>query len=343
MLYYSSNGPTGSIKTDCEPYTPMLDISVMRYVLYSLLACAISVSPVYATDNSNFSVLTQNLNRLFNDVDDGQHEKVVSRYRYRKRIDQIVNKIHRQHETPEIIAIQEVENIDVLRDIAEGLTRKTGVRYQVILIEGFDSSGIDVGYLIQNQVSIKQQHQLFRKSRIKTSNSPLFTRPPLLVEVCFKPGCITLVNLHLRSMRGLRSHKKGKRVALKRLQQATALAQWVDHLQKQNPGLSLMLLGDFNALTPPDNFVDTAGTIRGKPVNHRVKYPAKDWIEDDLIDLTKNIDQSRRFSYVFKQQKQILDYMLVNQHFKPKLQSIAFSKIDQKFSDHAGLLANFVW
>jgi len=321
----------------------MPEISVIRTVIYSLLVCALFVSPVSATENFNFSILTQNLNRLFDDTDNGQHEKVVSRTIYRKRIARIVSKFHQQYKTPEIIAIQEVENIDVLKDIAEGLTSKTGVSYRVVLIEGFDSSGIDVGYLVQNRVSITQHHQLFRKSRIKTTNSPLFTRPPLLVDACFKPGCITLVNLHLRSMRGLRSHKKGKRVALKRLQQARVLAQWVDQLQKQNSELSLMLLGDFNALTPSDIFVDIAGTIRGKPDNHNVKYPARDWIEDDLIDLTENIDQSRRFSYVFKQQKQILDYMLVNRRFKPELQSIAFSRIDRKFSDHAGLLAKFAW
>ncbi len=321
----------------------MPEMSMIRYVIYSLLVCALSVLPVFAIEKSSFSILTQNLNQLFNHTDDGQHEKVVSRTVYRKRISRIVNKIQQEHKTPEIIAFQEVENIDILRDIADGLTSKTGVSYKAILFEGFDSSGIDVGYLIQNQVSIKQQHQLFRKKRIKSTNMPLFSRPPLLIEACFKPGCITLVNLHLRSMRGLRSHKKGRRVALKRLQQATVLAQWVDHLQKQSPKLSLILLGDFNALTPSDSFVDIAGTIRGKPVNQRVKYPARDWIADDLIDLTETIDQSRRFSYVYKQQKQILDYMLVNQRFKPKLRRIAFSQIDRKFSDHAGLLAKFAW
>ena len=242
---------------------------------------------VFADEVSHFSILTQNLKQLFNDVNDGQGEKVVSKYIYQKRIAQIVHKIHGHFNSPEIIAFQEVENIDVLRDIATRLADQVGIDYRAVLIEGFDSSGIDVGYLIQQHVSIKQKNQLFANHRVKSTNSPLFTRPPLLLEACFKAGCITLVNLHLRSMLGLRSHKKGKRVALKRLQQATTLAQWVEKMQRQNPDLSLMLLGDFNALTPSDKFADIAGTIRGNPSNNRTKYPAKDWIEDDLIDLTR--------------------------------------------------------
>ncbi len=309
-----------------------------------IILIALYLGPLaIAAEVEQFSVLTQNLNRLFNDIDDGNREYRSSSRRYRSRIARIANKIVRYYDAPDIVALQEVENINVVQDIANNVAKISNSKYQAILLEGFDRSGIDVGYLIKTHIDIKQQRQLLARTRLKSGKAPLFTRPPLLAEACFKSRCITLVNLHLRSMRGLRSHKKGKRVALKRLQQASTLAQWVEKTQTKNPDISLMLLGDFNALTPSDSFADIAGTIRGDPDNNRVKFPSKDLIRDDLFDLTENIDKSRRYSYVYKQQKQILDYMLVNQRFKPRLQSISFSPIDRNISDHAGLIARFSW
>ena len=318
-------------------------LSICRSCIVPLLISLFLSTQSNAAEVERFSILTQNLNRLFNDVDDGNREHRSSSRHYRIRITQIAKKIAIHYGAPDIVALQEVENIDVIQDLATKISKLSNSQYQAILLEGFDSSGIDVGYLIKTHIEIRQLRQLLTRARSKSGKAPLFTRPPLLTEACFKSKCITLVNLHLRSMRGLRSHKKGKRVALKRLQQASALAQWVENTQIQNPDISLILLGDFNALTPSDRFTDIAGTIRGKPDNNRVKYPTKDWIEDDLVDLTKNVEKSKRYSYVYKQQKQILDYMLVSQHFKPQLQSINFSKIDRDISDHAGLIANFTW
>ena len=314
-----------------------------RFCLICLSAVFLLAPQTVAAGRDSFSILSQNFNRLFNDIDDGNREYRSSRKYYRTRLDQIAKYIVREHDGPDIVALQEVENITVLKDITKSISRMTDLSYRAILIEGMDSSGIDVGFLVQTHIDIKQQRQLFTKDRLGSSHSPLFSRPPLLTEFCFKPGCITLVNLHLRSMRGLRSQNKGPRVALKRLQQASALAQWVEKIQTLAPDTSLMLLGDFNALTPSDRYADIAGTIRGNPDNKRVKYPSKDWIQDDLIDLTQRIDKSKRYSYIYKNQKQILDYMLVNRRFQPQLQSISFNPIDRKISDHAGLIARFVW
>jgi hypothetical protein len=35
--------------------------------------------------------------------------------------------------------------------------------------------------------------------------------------------------------------------------------------------------------------------------------------------------------------------MLINHQFKPRLKHIRFSQIDYRFSDHAGLIADFSW
>lgn len=312
-------------------------------VFINLILVALTAAPLSAAGQQSFTILSQNLDRLFDNVDDGNKEKIFSPQKYQDRLNAIAQKFNQKFKYPQIIALQEVENRNVLLDIAKTIKGNNGPAYQAILLEGNDRSGIDVGYLVQTNVNIKSYQQLFKNSLVKNSNAPLFSRPPLLVEACFDNACLTIVNVHLRSMLGLRSLKKGKRIALKRLSQANALAQWINDFQASNPQASVMLIGDFNALTPSDKYSDIVGTILGKPDNDEVKYPSSDWIKKDLVDLTRRIRKTDRYSYLYKGHKQILDYLLVNQNFSSVLQSIEFSPIDQKLSDHAGLLATFSW
>ena len=244
---------------------------------------------------------------------------------------------------PDIIALQEVENINVLNQISNQIHARLGITYKSILREGNDISGIDIGYLLHPRFRIDSISQLFKNDLLEYDKTPLFSRPPLYLQACIGSSCLSLLNLHLRSMRGLGPGPQGERVQLKRLAQAEAISHWIDNFQRAWPHKSLMVLGDFNALTPSDSYFDLIGTIRGDPNNLNKSIAAKDWVEDNLIDLTRKIPAKRRYSYIYHKKKQILDYMLVNTRFKPQLQNIAFSRIDYRFSDHAALIADFTW
>ena len=312
----------------------------LQVIYRILLAVSLSVfcllGPVASADT--IRIASQNLNRLFDDVDDGNHEKIETRKKFHQRLKSTAEVIVQQFQVAHIIAFQEVENINVLERLADQVAEQGGQEYRAILQPGNDISSINVGYLIRGDLRVKSTRQLFKANRI--GYAPLFSRPPLLVKVCLQ-SCLTLVNLHLRSMRGLRSAKKGKRVSSKRLKQANELAKWVDRFQSEHPQQSLMLLGDFNALTPHDGITDIVGTIIGDPDNNDVRFPSLDLVKRDLVDLTRQIPAADRFSYIYKGRQQILDYILINQNFKPKLKHIRFEKVNRAFSDHAGLLAEF--
>lgn len=281
------------------------------------------------------------MNRLFDDIDNG-NEKVETTARYRQRIENSARKIARDYDAPEIIALQEVENIAVLRDIADQLRKSGGPHYRAFLQEGNDLSGIDVGFLVDSSLKVRQSRQLFKNTRFRPGHSPLFSRPPLLIEVC-KINCLTLINVHLRSMRGLRSANKGSRVARKRIAQAEQLASWTDQFQNSNSESSLLITGDFNALQPADKYADIIGILIGNPDNRNKRYSGTDKIKNDLSNLIEAIHPDRRFSYIYKGKKQVLDYMLASRNFSSKLKIIRFGTIDRNFSDHAGLLARFSW
>ncbi|MFV2031396.1 MAG: hypothetical protein ACC663_02775 [Gammaproteobacteria bacterium] len=299
--------------------------------------------PTLSVAGGSLRILSQNMNRLFDSIDDGRNEKIVSEQKFRQRVNTAAGKITGQFGMPDIIALQEVENLNVLEQISSQVQKASGIQYQSVIREGNDISSINLAFLIRPKVEIRDVRQLFGRDLLRYDKTPLFSRPPLYLRACFESSCISLLNLHLRSMRGLRSGNRSKRVNLKRLAQATAVARWVDDFQRTRPQESLMLLGDFNALTPSDPILDVVGTIRGDPDNSKTSSVAKDWVGQDLVDLTRKIPAARRYSYIYRKKKQILDYMLVNVRFKPKLRSISFSRIDYRFSDHAALIAEFGW
>jgi endonuclease/exonuclease/phosphatase family metal-dependent hydrolase len=315
----------------------------LSLVLRPLLLAALILAALQPASAAPFIILSQNMNRLFDDIDDGNREKVLSRTEFRRRVVQAVRKFAEDYSMPQIIALQEVENLNVLQQIAAQIREQHEVDYQLVLLPGQDPSGINLGFMVQSGIVIRTQQQLFRDRKLSFDGSHLFSRPPLHLEVCYQSRCLSLLNLHLRSMRGIDSPDKGERVARKRLRQAEMIAVWINRYQQIEADTALLVLGDFNALTPADQRVDVAGIIRGSPDNTRARLMSRDLLDPDLIDLTLQIPAAQRYSYIFRQNRQQLDYMFASQSLARRLEGISFGSIDYSFSDHAGLLAWYQW
>ena len=307
-----------------------------------LLLLATTVVPGIATADT-LIILSQNVNRLFDHIDDGNKEKRLSQSAFRSRVTQAANRFATEFGAPHIIALQEVENARVLAAIADELKQLHGVSYQHRLLPGHDPSSINLGFLVRTEIEIRNIEQLFRHRRVKSSDAPLFTRPPLKLEACYRSDCLVMVNLHLRSMRGLNNPNKRSRVLAKRRQQAEAIARWTDRFQERRQEAQLLLLGDFNALTPADDHLDVAGIIRGNPDNGGRRQTASDLLDPDLIDLSRLVSPSERYSYRFKNQPQLLDYLYATEALAKRARHVRYSDIDRSFSDHAGVVASFDW
>src|SRR5690606_11672973 len=77
---------------------------------------------------------------------------------------------------PTIIGLQEVENLAVLQDlVTEEVLVEYG--YEPYLIEGHDSRGIDVGYLVRSDRATEQSFAAY------DAPGDLFARPPLVITV----------------------------------------------------------------------------------------------------------------------------------------------------------------
>lgn len=299
------------------------------------------MNPLYAGET--IRIASQNMNRFFDNIDNGRKEIVFSDSKFDAKVDIAASAIIEKLSLPDILALQEVENRNVLLKIATAVRIRSGQKYEPVLLDGNDVSAINTGFLVKRTVKIKSVKQLFKQQWLKLDQSLLFSRPPLYLEACKGPVCLSLLNLHLRSMRGIRTGVKSHRVRLKRLEQASIIARWIEQFQRTRPESLLLVLGDLNGLTPADSYIDVVGTILGKPDNSNTELQAVDWISNDLTDLTRYIPLKNRYSYIYRNKKQIIDYMLANSLLKPRLDYIAFSRIDYDFSDHAGLIADLNW
>ncbi len=314
-------------------------ISTAKLYRLSLIAIILAIlnSPVSA-EPPVIKLVSQNLNQFYDDKDDGNKAKTLSTGKYRQRVQQLVEKIRSVYNFADVIAFQEVENIGILQDVSNQLKQRYNVKYRPVLIEGNDISGIDTGFLVKQKYKLKSISSLYQNKIINPKGEPLYSRPPLLIELCH-PECFTIVNIHLRSMRGLSSNKKRKRVSHKRLLQAEILARWINKFQYENPQSRLMIVGDFNALKPSDAYVDCLGTLIGKPDQQRPKWKSPDLIKNDLVDTSIMVKTGTPYSYQYRKRKQLLDYLLVSRDLKKKIKSISYTGIDYKFSDHAAMIA----
>jgi len=312
----------------------------VKIILFSL-SIAFALLTVSVAHAESIRIATQNAYNFYNASNDGKKEKILSSKNYQLRLKRMSQHIALTLKKPDIIALQEIENFATLNDLKNKLKSDYELCYQVVLLNGHKKVAINVAYLVNCQFSIKNLSQLFKNKHLSHRKSQLFTRPPLYIKLCKQALCLNLVNVHLRSMIGLNRIKKRRYVAQKRLQQAEALATWINEFQLKWPKEKLIILGDFNALNISDPYVDVLGIIKGTPTQLNELYPSSDRIERNLFNLSLQIPIKQRFSYQYKHKQQVLDYLLVSQNLISKAKSIRYTDIDYKVSDHAGLVVLF--
>ena len=164
-----------------------------------------------------------------------------------------------------------------------------------MLIEGFDSRGIDVGYLIRGDAEIVD---------VKQYDAPegLTSRPPLLVKVQVQvdgaPQTVYVINNHFTSMAAGVEITEPRR---------TAQAQWNVHILKdiilaEEPDARVAIVGDLNS------FFDSQPiqTLRGAGLDH---------VLDD-------VRPDQRYNYIYQGESQVLDHILTTRSLFEMLKSV---------------------
>lgn len=312
---------------------------------YELWPTALDVTPaalpvaVREKSADEATVGSLNLFRLFDSVADGTGDAVLPPEEYARRTAKLATYIIDLMGAPDILAVQEVEKLGVLEDLAATInTLDTGIHYTAYLIEGNDVGSIDVGFLVRNNVQVDAVTQLGAAEVLSVDGSLLHDRPPLLLEGFIEGSFpISVMVLHMRSLGGIEE----SRTQQKRYEQAQSVAQKVQDIQTANPDVNLVVLGDFNAFEFSDGYVDLAGIVKGdfNPDESLVcsinGNSCEDLVSPDLNDEILNIHPLERYSFIFRDSfnaegsrgdAQILDHAMTSQALGPLVSGLEFAR-----------------
>jgi predicted extracellular nuclease len=334
----------------------------------------IRTKPLTQPTERQLSLAGMNLENFFDDEDDPKmKEDIVTSEAFQNRMKKISMAIRDYLRFPDVIGTIEVENLAVLKKLADKINtdavaaNQTNPKYEAYLIEGNDGRGIDVGFLVKSaRVKVVDVTQLSKDEKFKNPDGKdenLHDRPPLMLQATIddaktgKPFAFTVIVNHLKSFLGIDDPKDGgARVRLKRQMQAKFLARFVNERQKLNPNEPIVLLGDFNAYQFNDGIGDIIGVIKGTPApKDQVLTASEDLVNPDLTDLVDLIKPEQRYSYSFDGNAQDIDHIIVTQAMKKHLAGYGFARFNadfpeiyrndpnrvERFSDHDAAIGYF--
>ena len=203
---------------------------------------------------------------------------------------------------PTIIGLQEVEDLGVLQELV-ALPELAALNYAPYLIEGFDSRGIDVGYLVrEDQATV-----------VTVGSYPgpegLFSRPPLLLTVTLTLGGETntlyLLNNHFLSLSAGEEATEQTRT-----DQAAWNVSLIDQLRSTDPNGLFVVMGDLNSFldTPPLDTLESGG------LRH--------------VYRTYDAPADYPYTYIFQGATQSLDHILVSPRLFERLTFVQALHID---------------
>ncbi|HEX2296740.1 MAG TPA: endonuclease/exonuclease/phosphatase family protein [Actinomycetota bacterium] len=194
----------------------------------------------------------------------------------------------------DVLALQEVENLDTLKRFRNVFLEGTRRHYPYALaIDGNDPRMIDVALLSRFPIVRARSYQ---DLRVADSNSYVFSRDCLEVDVETDVGEITLFVNHFKSMMGGRANTRARRVL-----QAHAVREIVEaRFGADAGGHPFVVLGDLNDYPEADE-----GTTSGIT-------EISEW--DQVENVLDRLPEEERWTHYYNRGNEYrqLDYLLVS-------------------------------
>lgn len=252
----------------------------------------------------SFSVMTWNVENLFDILN--PHPSSPPRPRkaeYQLELTKIANTLLAA-DTPTIVALQEVENLGILEDLAAH-PRLVEFGYEPYLLEGTDSRGIDVGYLVRSETGEVLDVRQYPAPEGLTSRPPLMLHLNVILEG--ETQEIYLLNNHFTSLAGGEAATEPRRVA-----QAAWNVSIVDQIRASSPQAGIIVLGDLNSFynSPPLEALRQAG----------------------LHHVYERLPEPDEYTYIFEGVSQNLDHIFVSPSLFEALSDVAVLHVNADYA-----------
>lgn len=312
---------------------------------------ALTAVPARAPAAGEFTIASANLERFFDTFDDpGTSDAVLTPAAFNTRLSKVSLQIRNTMGSPDIVGVQEVENLATLQAIA-GKVNGDAIAagdldpaYVAYLFEGNDIGGIDSGFLVKSSrvtvLDVTQEGLTTQFVQPDGALALLNDRPPVVLRALIHetPGdagtAVTAIVNHLRSLSSINSATDGARVRAKRQAQAEFLANLIQGRQSANRDERMVSVGDYNAFQFNDGYVDSIGTIKGTPAPPQfVTLASSDLVNPDLVDLVDTAPADQRYSFVFNGNAQELDHVIVTQNVIGLSNGLSYGRNNADFPD----------
>ncbi len=334
--------PTGVIDFSYSTDVPYGDPARLILLPGSVTAAnytpGISVQPLAVPNSGEVTIAAFNVERFFNPsaADNkfynagtgnvGNSSAVnVTAAAYARRLAKLSVAVRNVLNMPDVLSMEEVENVSVLNDISAQIDADATAAGQVpphYAAYGTDSvttftddvGGISIGFLVKPAtVDVKAFEQMGAKSTFQasTGTQTLNDRPSDVLHVGFKRAGatdypMTLISNHLRSLSGINTSADTR---LKKELQAEMLATLIQGYQAA--GEHVLAMGDMNAFEFSDGYTDTLGTITGRVADPTTVVQAgKAIVSPVATDLVTLLPAAQRQSYVEFGNAQVLDHIV---------------------------------
>jgi predicted extracellular nuclease len=316
------------------------------------LSGGLTITPVPAEAGNEFTVASFNMERFYNDVVDqdnpGSSVVTVTTEAYQRRLNKVSLAIRNVLNFPDVIGTQEIENINVLTDVANKVNSdavtagQTNPVYLPYLYLATDGTGINTGMLVKSTrvstVKVEQFGLATTFTNAGGNQAVLNDRTPLVAHLGIKRGAglpdypITVISVHQRSLINVDDvTSTGATVRLKREAQAEYLATLIQGYQAA--GEHVVTVGDYNSFEFSDGYVDTLGVTKGTPVaaGTVIQTPTAGLANPPLVDLVTLLPAAERQSYSFGGTAQVLDHVIVTSELVPTNTRLVYAHIDSDF------------
>ncbi len=317
--------------------------------------------------SSELTVASFNMERFF-DITNAPviSDPVLTPAAYSRRVAKASLIIRTLQRYPDVIGVQEVENLGALQDVATqvnndavSLDSLPNPQYVAYLVEGNDIGGIDVGFLVKSSrvtVGSVTQVELPGCDHVTASTCYNYTdpndgsldilndRPPLVLQATIPRTdsslfAFTVIVNHMRSLNNIDdptvagTGTVGARVREKRRKGGEFLANYIQSRQTSDPTERLITLGDLNAFRVNDGYADVIGTILGTPAPaSQVTLASPDLVNPNQIDLVDTLTATQQYSYNFDGNAQTLDHLIVNPNANASVSRFAYVRNDSDFA-----------
>jgi len=227
---------------------------------------------------------------------------------YEIRLKKFAQFIVQQMNAPDIIAVQEVESLNVLNAVIDEIQDLDPTLDYTAYLNNSGSSNfpINLGFLVLPSLTDVTVTPLGASESLSIGGRT-HDRPPLLLEGNFPTQPLTaikILNIHNRSLNGI-TGSNSDFVRTKRHEQSVSIARMARALQSEN----LIILGDFNAFQFSDGYADVYNQIAGTP-SEGAEFMSQNILSTPLVTYTNLLPNTEKYSFTFQGSAQILDHIL---------------------------------